>query len=77
MTGPAKPFPCPFCESSRVSLVGGGLVFLHYQCSQCSEVWTAMASTPKIHRQKSTPDTDELDASAGIPAPKVRKIWLN
>lgn len=39
---PHAPFPCPFCRASRVVLIGGGLVFLHYQCAECSEVWTAM-----------------------------------
>jgi transposase-like protein len=35
------PFPCPFCRSTWVHLVGGGRRFLHYQCGNCSEVWTA------------------------------------
>lgn len=42
MTAPEPPFPCPFCQSPRVTLVGGGLVFLHYRCGACAEVWTAM-----------------------------------
>src|SRR5688500_16818502 len=29
-------FPCPFCESKHVELVGSGLVFLHYRCVECS-----------------------------------------
>ena len=41
---PTPPFPCPFCQSAHVELVGGGLVFLHYKCSRCAEVWTAMAA---------------------------------
>jgi len=41
---PTPPFPCPFCRSARVDLVGGGLVFLHYKCGACAEVWTAMAA---------------------------------
>ena len=41
---PTPPFPCPFCQSAHVELVGGGLVFLHYQCGECAEVWTAMAA---------------------------------
>lgn len=41
-TSPEPPFPCPFCHSSRVALIGGGLVFLHYKCVECAEVWTAM-----------------------------------
>jgi hypothetical protein len=69
-----KPFPCPFCESSRVVLVGGGLVFLHYQCAQCSEVWTAMASVPKIHRPRK--DEENEISTGAIPA-NAPKLWLN
>jgi hypothetical protein len=55
MTAPSPPFPCPFCQSSRVDLVGGGLVFLHYKCGQCAEVWTAMAAPrPKLLHPRST-----------------------
>ena len=35
-------FPCPFCRSTRVFLIGSGRTFLHYRCPDCSEVWTAM-----------------------------------
>jgi hypothetical protein len=71
MTGntPTPPFPCPFCHSNHVQLVGGGLVFLHYRCSECAEVWTAMAATrpallrpsgaPKVHAQQEGRKTRE------------------
>jgi hypothetical protein len=50
-----EPFPCPFCRSSRVVLIGGGLVFLHYECAECAEVWTAMATVrPAVLRPSST-----------------------
>jgi hypothetical protein len=73
-TADSTPFPCPFCQSSRVVLVGGGLVFLHYECSACHEVWTAMAMAPKVRRQAS-----QEPADAGQPAGPARseKIWLN
>jgi hypothetical protein len=55
-------------------LVGGGLVFLHYQCAQCSEVWTAMASAPKIHRSRK--DEENEISTGAIPA-NAPKLWLN
>jgi transposase-like protein len=43
---PSSPlFPCPFCQSTRVFLIGGGQAFVHYRCPDCSEVWTAMSTT--------------------------------
>jgi transposase-like protein len=38
-------FPCPFCQSTHVFLIGGGQSFVHYRCPDCSEVWTAMSTT--------------------------------
>ena len=73
-TSDATPFPCPFCQSSRVVLVGGGLVFLHYECSACHEVWTAMAMKPKVHRQSSEAAADATQPAA---PPRGEKIWLN
>ncbi len=35
-------FPCPFCRSAYVSVVGAARRFLHYRCATCEEVWTAM-----------------------------------
>ena len=35
-------FPCPFCRSPLVSIVGAARRFLHYRCAACEEVWTAM-----------------------------------
>ena len=73
-TADSTPFPCPFCQSSRVVLVGGGLVFLHYECSACHEVWTAMAVTPKVRR----PATEEpAEATQPSAPPRTEKIWLN
>ena len=73
-TADSTPFPCPFCQSTRVVLVGGGLVFLHYECSACHEVWTAMAVTPKIKRPAAHDVTETQPTGA---APKPEKIWLN
>ena len=73
-TADLTPFPCPFCQSSRVVLVGGGLVFLHYECSACHEVWTAMAVVPKVRR----PATQEpSEATQPSVLPRTEKIWLN
>jgi transposase-like protein len=35
-------FPCPFCRSDHVCLIGSARSFLHYRCVACEEVWTAM-----------------------------------
>ena len=70
----STPFPCPFCQSTRVVLVGGGLVFLHYECSACHEVWTAMAVTPKIKRHTAQ-DVAETTPTGSVA--KTEKIWLN
>jgi transposase-like protein len=43
--GVSTPFPCPFCRSDRVKLVGGGRQFVHYRCCECAEVWTALNAT--------------------------------
>jgi transposase-like protein len=40
------PFPCPFCRSGCVVLVGAGRHFLHYRCASCAEVWTAQSAAP-------------------------------
>ena len=39
--GTLKLFPCPFCQSRAVRLIGGSRVFRHYECDDCAEVWTA------------------------------------
>lgn len=68
---PELPFPCPFCRSSRVALIGGGLAFLHYQCAECSEVWTAMAdSCPESRHRRLAPEPVTL-AMPLAPPPKV------
>ena len=43
-------FPCPFCRSSRIDVIGGSLTFRYYKCDDCAESWTTMnlpASAPK------------------------------
>ena len=52
VTRPIDPerFPCPFCDSDRVDVIGGSRTFLYYRCADCAEAWTAMnlrASAPK------------------------------
>ena len=66
-------FPCPFCESRHVEVVGSGLVFLHYRCGECSEVWTSMAARPAVVRAR-TPDHDELPLIPARP-PRKEKVW--
>jgi transposase-like protein len=52
----ADPFPCPFCRGTRVALSGKGRTFVHYRCSDCAEVWTAMSAKPRLDApQRSTP----------------------
>jgi len=72
LTTPDPPFPCPFCQSNHVELVGGGLVFLHYECAECAEVWTAMAAPrPALMRPKS--EAPRLL----IEVPEKQKLWPN
>jgi len=72
LTAPDPPFPCPFCQSNHVELVGGGLVFLHYECAECAEVWTAMAAPrPALIRPKS--EAPRLL----IEVPEKQKLWPN
>ena len=33
-------FPCPYCGSSAVHVIGHGRVFVHYHCDECRETWT-------------------------------------
>ncbi len=39
-TTEASEFPCPFCRSGAAMVIGGCLIFVYYQCDDCSEVWT-------------------------------------
>ena len=72
LTAPDPPFPCPFCQSNHVELVGGGLVFLHYECAECAEVWTAMAAPrPALMRPRS--EAPRLL----IEVPEKQKLWPN
>jgi transposase-like protein len=48
----SDPFPCPFCRSRCVSLIGAARAFLHYQCSECEEVWTAMSAPAPAPRRR-------------------------
>lgn len=52
---PADAFPCPFCRGNHVVLSGGGQTFLHYHCSECAEVWTAMTVRQSDTRQPREP----------------------
>ena len=52
----SDPFPCPFCRSRCVSRIGAAGAFLHYRCSECEEVWTAMkAPAPPAARRRLDP----------------------
>jgi transposase-like protein len=33
-------FPCPYCGSAAVHVIGQGRVFVHYHCDDCRETWT-------------------------------------
>src|SRR5688500_5218017 len=46
-------FPCPFCRSGALLLIGGTRRFLYYSCGECSEIWTAADAEP------STPGTTQ------------------
>jgi hypothetical protein len=46
------PFPCPFCLSAGVVLVGAGRHFLHYRCVNCAEVWTAHSAAGSEGRDR-------------------------
>jgi hypothetical protein len=72
VTVPDPPFPCPFCHSRHVVLVGGGLVFLHYECGECAEVWTAMAA-PKPALTKPRAEAPQFT----IDVPEKQKLWPN
>lgn len=37
----AGAFPCPFCQSEAVLLIGGSRHHLYYSCAACAEIWTA------------------------------------
>ncbi len=74
MKGP-EPFPCPFCQSTHVDLVGSGLVFLHYLCGECAEVWTAMAARPAVVRPR-TPESEEIPLAPARTSGK-EKVWLH
>jgi transposase-like protein len=72
MNGPDA-FPCPFCCSKHVELVGSGLVFLHYRCVECAEVWTAMASRPAVGRPR-LPASDQVPLVLARTSRKA-KVW--
>jgi transposase-like protein len=64
------PFPCPFCRSSWVHLVGGGRRFQHYQCGNCAEVWTAQRMQASAPVNEIAADVPPLPRSKG-------KVLLN
>lgn len=74
-TAPQSPFPCPFCRSARVLLLGGGLVFLHYKCGECAEVWTAMAETQPAILRPASVDAEPPFASEGADEAPTRPVW--
>jgi hypothetical protein len=56
-------FPCPFCGSGHVVQVGGGRRFQHYQCSACSEVWTAQGKPePTLADDRGRPPREAIAA---------------
>jgi transposase-like protein len=48
-------FPCPFCRSAHVTLIGGVRSFVHYRCTDCEEVWTAMRASARREGNSPTP----------------------
>jgi len=88
---PEPPFPCPFCGATHVALVGSGLVFLHYKCGACAEVWTAMAAPRPAHLrpayarpakpEPAEPDGQDPAGASSAPWPAIRpastKFWRN
>ena len=53
MNAPARrdqPFPCPFCGSGSIEVIGDGPRFMHYRCDACSEFWTGMKLRPVTAR---------------------------
>lgn len=55
MKKPSDMFPCPFCRSPRVSVIGAARRFLHYRCGACEEVWTAMNAPAERPERASLP----------------------
>lgn len=49
-------FPCPFCQSSDVKVIGQGRVFMHYRCGNCSENWTGVTFPPPRVKARSALD---------------------
>ncbi len=44
-------FPCPFCRSGEVAVIGSARKFLHYRCAACQEVWTAMRAPEPVGKR--------------------------
>ena len=43
-------FPCPYCSSAAVHVIGQGRVFVHYHCEECRETWTgARFNETRVH----------------------------
>jgi hypothetical protein len=81
MSAPEPPFPCPFCHSPRVRLVGGGLVFLHYRCGECAEVWTAMvrvrtANHPALRHDVAEPPAQHAGGAEWAEEPEDPADWI-
>jgi hypothetical protein len=48
-----------------VHLIGGGRRFLHYQCGNCSEVWTAQSAPASALLGSSSSELTPLTAQKG------------
>jgi DNA-directed RNA polymerase subunit RPC12/RpoP len=56
-------FPCPFCRSRVLLLIGGTRFYLYYRCGECSEVWTVTDPVPSRRR---APHRLEAALAAGV-----------
>ena len=48
-------FPCPYCGSAAVHVIGQGRVFVHYHCQECRETWTGARfddTRPRAHSKR-------------------------
>jgi transposase-like protein len=48
-------FPCPYCSSTAVHVIGFGRVFIHYHCDHCRETWTGARFNdprPRTHTRR-------------------------
>ena len=48
-------FPCPYCGSTAVHVIGHGRVFVHYHYDECRETWTGARfdeARPRTHTKR-------------------------